>query len=675
MARLPLISACLFLSALAQEVDSLPAYALDTIRIQDIRTYPLRAAEMSVDKVQRLLPATQLVYRSVPFAQEVVYQGFLPQQTQVTIEGMRILPACVDRMDPVLTFIEGPAVESANWQTVHNWGATPTLSVSLFSPEGSSQGDASLILGDNYHRLFFSVRQRQHLGRLSTASAVTFRLGSDYRTGRSFSPGVTYNRNVWGKDSTYDIAPFRKINLYTALRYNLSSHAVEVAYLGDYFYDVYYPALIMDARHSAMHLVSLRHVWKESSELRIYANTIFHDMTDETRSETEIRNRIVMPGMYMPMKGLTRTAGAIWKARWWDRSGFQLEQRSEYSYSTAYGSMEMSLLAGGVPMRLLNLADIRFQQGGSTLSLAYKEGTWSVRAEGRYHVFAYEVGDKRNYLPLRGYQESYGGGSDEARRFSVYEVALAGSWSFAGHHLLLSISQGTRAPTHTELYAYYLYVPMDNSIQMGNSLLRPEKLLRGEIEYHYTRGRVAYRIAAFGNRMEDYITPVTFLLPGAPGNSTRQQWRILQNTGKAYTAGFTLRGSLHLGSSGLLEGTTGYAYGWHETLREPLPWIYPLFGRVRYTHRYGRHWGSIEWYGAAAQSHLSRTIYIEDYTPAYWLLHLRYGLRLWEKDEHTGITLTASVENLLNTYGWDHLSVGNMPFLGRVVRIGVVAEW
>lgn len=658
-----------------QNPDTLPEYYMETVQIQALQTRSLTTGEQSVDKLMRLTPATQPVYRSVPFAQEVVYQGFLPTQTQITIDGMRVLPACVDRMDPVLTFVEAAAMESANWQGT--WGATPTLQVGLFSPEGPEGGQATLLFGDNYHRLFFNARDRRRYGRLSTASAITFRLGGSYRIGSRFSPGITYEgRPIWSRDTLLELPSFRKLNVYTALQYALSeTHQIEASYLGDYFYDVAYPALIMDTRHSAMHLLSVRHLWRNFSDLRLYASTIFHDMTDETRPEAEILTRIIMPGMYMPMKGLTRTAGATWTLTWWQKGGFRLQQRSEYTYGTAFASMDMFMIGGGAPMRLLNLADIRMNQGGTALVLEYEKGSWRVRSEGSWDLFSFTVGDTLGYIPLRLYQEAYAGSSVSARRFSVYRGLMQVSWTRAGHTLTLTTSAGTRAPTHTELYAYYLYVPMDNSILMGSSVLKPERLLRAEAEYSFTRGAASLRLHAYGNQMTDYISPVTFLPPGAPGNSTLQQWRILRNTGRAYTGGITAQGALHLPIDGLLEAWMGYTYGWHETLREPLPWIYPLYGRLRYTHQYRRHRASAEVYAAAARRQLSRTIYIEDYTPAYWLLHLRYGYLLWQRDAHTSLTLTVSAENLLNTYGWDHLSVGNMPFLGRVLRAGIVGTW
>lgn len=661
----------------AQEEDTLRSYTLDTIAITDFRTLSAFSGESGVEKVQRLLSGVQLAYRAVPFAQEVVYQGLLPQQTQLTIEGMRVLPACVDRMDPVLTFVEAALIESATWRA--QWGATPTLSVGLPSPEGEPGGRAALLVGDPYHRLFANLLHRQKFGKLSSISAVTFRLGGPYRIGRAFTPAVSYDAPLsWPKDTTLNIPSFRKLNLYTALQYDLSqAHAIELSYLGDYFYDVAYPALIMDARHSAMHLVSLRHRWRGVSDLRLYASTVFHDMSDEGRPEEEIRNRIVMPGMYMPMRGRTQSIGGTWVVTWLERQRFQLVQRSELGFHRAWAAMDMLLLRGGSPMHLLNLANIEFVQDGSTLQASFAEGGWCLEAEGGFTHFAYEVKDTTGFLPLALYQEAYAEGAARKRNFLVYQAGTKVERSWGPHQLAISVRYGTRAPTHTELYAYYLYVPMDNSILMGNSLLRPERLLRGELSYRYGMGAVAGSVSVFGNRVEDYIAPVTFLLPGSPSNSTRQQWRMLQNTGRAYTLGGAVQGSWHITEGLLAEFWSGYTYGWHETLREPLPWIYPFFGRVRLTQTWRRHRVGAELYGAAAQAHLSRTIYIEDYTPAYALLHVRYGYQLLAPREGRSwdLTLTASVENLLNTYGWDHLSVGNMPLLGRTLRAGALARW
>ncbi|MDW8416880.1 MAG: TonB-dependent receptor [Bacteroidia bacterium] len=659
-----------------QVEDTLKTYDLDTVRIEGYQNTLLLVGETSADKAVRLLPATQLVYRSVPFAQEVVYQGFLPTQTQVSIEGMRVLPACVDRMDPILTFVEAAAIEGVSWQNTNNWGATPTMNVELFSPEGPRGGQAVLSVGDNYHRIVSSFRHRQRVGRFRIASVLTFRQGGDYRIGAWPAFGTSHRATqAWPADTSLNLPAFRKVNLHTAIAYQVSeSHRVEASYLGDYFYDVAYPALVMDARHSAMHLISICHTWRDVSEFRAYVSTVFHDMTDEKRPVSEIQNRIVMPGMYMPMIGKTRTSGAIWSLNWWRKEGVRLWQRSEFVSGSAFASMDMFPLGGGTVMRLLNLPDVRIQQGGSALLLDYQQGSWLFHMEGRWNLLAYIVGDTLAYRPLRMYQETYAGASAARRSFSVYEMVGRISWSKSGHTLTFSLSQGTRAPVHTELYAYYLYVPMDNSILMGNSSLRPERLFRLETDYAYAQERWGFRLNLYANRFSDYITAVTFLAPQTPGNSTRQSWRILKNGGVAYTGGFSLQASFHANSSALFEAWAGYTYGWNQTLREPLPWIYPLFGRVRYTQRYRRHQTSLELYTAAAQSHLSRTIYLENHTPAYWLLHVRYGYAAFQNHQFRA-TLTLSVENVLNAYGWDHLSVGDMPFLGRVVRAGVIVSW
>ncbi|MCS7188417.1 MAG: TonB-dependent receptor [Bacteroidia bacterium] len=666
---------------LSQEVsDTMRMLVLDTVRIEATRSNVLLIGETSVDKVARLLSALHMAYRGVPFAQEVVYQGFLPHQTQITIEGMRLLPACVDKMDPVISYIEGPIIEGADWEGKQNWGVMPTLSVGLLSVEGSPGGQAYLLGGDNYHRLFANVQHRQKGERFSFVSALTYRLGSYYRTGKNLILCGDAPSLAWARDTILSVPSYTRLNAFGRLSYKINAaQRLEVAYLSDLLNNMSYPALIMDTEHQTMHLVSVRHVWRNISDIRLYANTLYHFMTDEGRPQEEIRNRIVMPNMYMPMKGITRTIGASWNMRWWQKGSWQLSQHTEYTNSSAYAFMNMEPLDRGVPMSLANLADVRFSQGGVTLSATFRSKGWYIQGRSGMSVFLYNIGDSLEFLPLRLYQDLEVGGSNPRRDFVVYQVGLTSSWERRGHKVSLSFSQGTRPPTHMELYGYYLYVPMDNSIWMGNSLLKPEGMWRGEFGYEYTSNKAQLQVSFFSNYLRDYIAPVTFLAAYAPGNATPQQWRILKNTGEAFTGGIALQGSLQVLSFLLLEGWGGYTYGWHITLMEPLPWIYPLYGRLRMTSAYKSHRLSIEVYGANSQRHLSRTIYIEDYTPAYVLFHLRYGYllaQLTRQDkDRIRLTLMLSIENLLNTYGWDHLSVGNMPFLGRVLRGGLSLSW
>ncbi|MCX7980519.1 MAG: hypothetical protein N3A68_05690 [Bacteroidia bacterium] len=666
----------------AQDRDSLPEYFLDSVPIVSMSPQAISAAstQSGPEKVAQLLPDLKLVYRSVPFAQEVVYQGFLPQQMQVTIEGMRVVPACVDKMDPVLTFTEASSIAGASWENRQAWGATPTLSAQLLSATGPSGGNATIAVSDNYNRFFCTARHRQTSKRWAFASGLTLRYGGSYRTGNTRTPGVAWDVPAWAKDTLFDLNPFKKAHLYATASYQISPQSrVELSYLGDYLYDVAYPALIMDTRHSAMHLARLRYLWGERVAVQVYGNTVFHDMTDEGRSESEIRQRIVMPGMHMPMKGLTRTAGASSEIRWWQQGPFTLHHHAEYSYSTASADMTMYPLSGGTPMFLRNLSDIRFQQASTHLSLRYQKPPWQIHPEAGVTYLQYAVGDTLHFAPLRVYQEYYAGQSYTRSAFWTYQGKLSLGYTRKAHTFQLSTQIGTRPPTHTELYAYYLYVPMDNSIQMGNSALVPEKLLRTETSYRYQREAFHIEIRGFYNYLWAYIAPITFLRAGSLTNATLQAWRLLRNTGEALTTGFTLTSRGHLASGQLIEGWAGYTYGWHVSLHEPLPWIYPLWGRLRFTQLYKSHRFTTEVYAAAAQKRLSRTIYIEDFTPAYALVHLRYSYHLplhrFSQTENLAVFLDMSVENLLNTYGWDHLSVGNMPFLGRTVTLALRTQW
>ncbi len=457
------------------------------------------------------------MYRSVPFAQEVVYQGLMPQQLQLTLAGMRIHPACVDRMDPVLTFVEPAVVETIQERPSKDGEARLPWRWGLLSPEGTPWRRSYLAGGDNYHRLYAST---QHRAQRETPMGfrLHFSVRGPYRTGRWLTPRAFSPASEPYRDTTLPLDPFRKLNLYTALSYAASpAHTVELLYLGDYFYWVAYPGLIMDARHSAMHLLSVRHRWRRFSDMRLYANTVFHDMTDERRPLSEIQTRPVMPGMYMPMRGLTRVLGLVWEGHLGEERPFRLKPRIEGTWNQAWGAMDMYPVGPGAPMRLLNLADIRFWQGGSALQAAYVQPTFSLQAEATLTYLAYRVGDTLSFLPLELYQQRYVGQADRSPAYTVYQVGVGFQrWTSWGR-LSLSLRQGTRPPTHTELYGYYLYVPMDNSFWMGNSRLRPERLLRGELLTEWNAQHLRLTLTLYANRLTDYIAPVTFLPVGAHG--------------------------------------------------------------------------------------------------------------------------------------------------------------
>ncbi len=379
-----------------------------------------------------------------------------------------------------------------------------------------------------------------------------------------------------------------------------------------------------------------------------------------------------MSGMYMPMQGSTQSLRSVADITWLQAGTLNLMQRAEISLHRAYSDMFMRPLDPAIsPMHVRNLADIRFWQTTQNWHLRYEHTHGRLHLHLTGSLFQYGIGDTLSYTPLRIYQETYGGGSHVQRRLGAYQVSLHGE-GLCSHTVIPEwrLSYGTRAPTHTELYGYYLYVPMDNSIQMGSSTLRPERLLRAEASLRYVKASLSMQMQSFFNRMPDYIAPRTFAQSYTSGNQTAQSWRLLQNTGTAWTTGLTARLEW-LRAPWEASLWTGYTYGWHQTLHEPLPWIYPWHARVRLVYRRLRHRLALEGFWAAAQKHLSRQIYQEDATPAYHLLHLRYQYVALAQTSHE-LRLQIAVENVLNTFGWDHLSVGNMPFLGRTFTAGLL---
>ncbi|MDW8236507.1 MAG: TonB-dependent receptor [Bacteroidia bacterium] len=612
----------------------------------------------------------------MPFAQEISYQGLLPQQTLINIEGMQILPACVDNMDPVPTFIEPLALEntfSPGWGTR---GVTPTLSAHLFSPEGPREGRAFLLWSSNYHKWIAGIRERRKVGKLRYATSLHFREVGSLRVGMIASHQA---HSPWPRDTLLRLPSGRKLNTYTALTYSLSSaHTLTAGYLGDFFYNIAYPPLVMDAQHSTMQLSYLQHKWKDISELRLYGSIVFHDMTDQKRPLSEILTREIMPGMYMPMRGLTRTGGGYWNLRWWKSTTTALYQRIEYLRSYATASMDMLPVNGETPMRLLNLAQIAGSQLGYHLAFHYEANRWVLRSEASIERLHYKVRDTLEYLPLALYQQAYGEGSAEQSTLPVYRLALEVKRTGPTHTLQASIRYGLRPPTHHELFGYYYYVPMYNGILMGNAKLRPEQMLRSEVRWtaHYATLHVEGQ--TFLNWIRDYIMPQTFLQPFSPGNHTPQAWRILRNHGTALTTGATLSLEWQVFSRTFLYGYAALMYGEHINLREPLPWMPPMHAQITASQDIGtlrplRLAAQVEY--NAAQQRLSRTIFSEDFTPSLLLVHVRFSYPLFPLGEQMRLLLRAQVNNLLNTYGWSPLSVRNMPVLGREFRIGLEGVW
>jgi len=364
-----------------------------------------------------------------------------------------------------------------------------------------------------------------------------------------------------------------------------------------------------------------------------------------------------MRDMYMPMDGETRTAG-IRSAMVVTGASHLLELELESWVKESWGDMQMIPTDPSFSeMSLLTLGEVtnhhtrlssgytRYSGNGwrSGGSLQIELATNRLGDEGSRAVYRAELPDLETLDP-----------------FTFTWVAalhaerdLSSLWTLGSR-----ASYGTRQPDHMERYGYYIYQPLDGYFYLGNPGLRPETSAQGELYVIWgeSRSRLSGRTAVWINYLDHY----------SAGERIDSMFKRMNNMGQAILVGVETELNLRLGNHWSASGQLAWTRGQHLHLEEPLPMIPPLKGVVQL------HWmngpvaaeGRLRW--ASAQNRVASDNHLESPTSGYTLtdLYVRWQLA-------NSLRLQAGVENLLDGYHVDHLSVNGFPEPGRNLHLSL----
>jgi outer membrane receptor protein involved in Fe transport len=237
--------------------------------------------------------------------------------------------------------------------------------------------------------------------------------------------------------------------------------------------------------------------------------------------------------------------------------------------------------------------------------------------------------------------------------------------------IVARVAQGFRAPN---LYDLTRTGPVPGGIALPNPEARPEKSVSGEVGVRYAGQSGALDVTAYYTRVTDFLDRV----PGAfAGDTLFEDERVFQgvNVGTAEIRGIELEAARTLGPMRLDAGAV-YTFGEQTPasgLEEPMSKIPPFSGYAVLRWLPQRRGLFVEYVlrWALAQDRLG-TRDLDDPrippggTPGYAVHGIRIGAAL-----HTGLELSAGLDNLLNTLYRSHAS--GVDAAGRHVWIG--ASW
>lgn len=643
----------------AVEVTLKPAILLHhEVMVEGVRTKSDElATNPSLNSTEDLMdhiPGVDFIERA-NYAWEPVIRGMGGGQVGMVIDGVKVIGACVDKMDPTSSYVEVENLQKLELSkggfdlskssqiggTVNMVTEKPTFNRSFYASAETAVESAAQL------RRVRGVAGGM-IGNTSVRGSFSFKRADDFTPGNGVAiPYSGYTKNNF------------KLDASQRLRH---SHSLTASFLADNAWKIGYPVLLMDATLAKARIYSLTHNWTsadgsgflQAAESKVYTNTVNHWMDDYSRNVDE---RQVMRSMNMPMYGSTRTSGAI--GSYSAKSGQHSITLTLDGYRTSsFGDMWMFSTLPNIPdMYLLNLGDVVVNNGAVALEHSVQIGPklrthLSARAD--YSIRDVEDDRARSILGGRW-------GADNLRQtYFVPNASGTLEYAIAPSTLIrFSLADVGRLPTHVENYGHYIYNYVDGYFYSGNPTLKPERSRQMEIGFERLTANYGVRVNAFYNHVSNYILGTTD--DGLVDGNTSYRFRMYANIDAATLLGFELSGIYSLLPTLEARAATSYTRGHNIEYDEPLPLIPPLSGSVGLAYTNANSWRvELEARGAAPQNRVSRRAAREDGTDGYAILNFRANYPVSENFE-----LKAGVDNVFDAYYNEHLAFGNLPSLGR----------
>jgi len=583
----------------------------------------------TTEEILARMPGVALIRRG-DYGMEPALRVYSAGQINTTISGMKIFGACTDHMDPVSIYVEPNNLESidvAKGAAGSKYGSTIGGSLNMDVKEAPITPLRSLYITAASSYSSVNNGYNGNISLMSTGPKVSFRIGAVYRKADDYREGG---------GATVLHSGYEKANFSASASVKLRSwEKLVFDYIGDFGWNIGFPALYMDTRLARANIASIAYTTAparkvlKSVETKAYFNHIYHLMDNSQRTDVP---------MQMTMPGWSTTGGAYSDMKLAAGHNNQIELRGDY-YAN-YTKASMTMYPENAPnMFMLTLPDNLRQFVG-----AYAGDEWKAAPN---HIFSFNVREEvthANLLTDAG-RAQWGIFTDTTTttRF-LPSGSVRYTWLAPGHFTVtLTGGYGSSAPSGNQLYGYYLYNTLDNYDYIGNPSLKTEKSIQADASVGYNHSIVGINLTGFYHHLYDYI--IGNIIPGYTpimyGSSGVKQYT---NMAGAFITGADASAGINLKQGFQSMNTVTYSYG---TLSDgsPVPMLSPLRGicSVRYTYKGWHIQAETDW--ATAKDRINTAVG-EIISPAYALLNLRTGYK-FILHNHV-LNLNLSVENVLD---------------------------
>ena len=614
--------------------------------------------------------------------------GMTDDRLRIQIDGMDLVSACGNHMNPPLSYIDPTRVGSVRVFA----GAVPvsvggdsigaTIQVEAAAPEFAAPGQGTLLKGEagTFYRsngkgvganLSATYATEQMSLRYDGAMAQS----DNYKSAKDFKaagPAASDKPNQWLAGNEVGSTSYKTRNhaLGFALRGNAdgNAHLVELKLgLQDIPYQNY-PNQRMDMTRNDSHQINLRYqgqyAWGQL-QARAYHEKTRHAMNFGEDKQFWYGPKGDVPGMPMDTEGKTTgvsvKADLILSARDTLRVGAEMQKYSLDDWWLPSG--------GGMAPNTFN--NINNGQRDRFDAFAEWEARWSPQWLSQIGLRSANV--RSNSATVQGYNASY---DADANAFNARDrrrtdhnwdlAALARFTPNANATYEFGIAHKMRSPNLYERYTWstggmamrMINLTGDGNGYVGNPDLKPEQAttLSATADWHDATGeKWGVRVTPYTTHVRNYVDalrcgPATGMSACTAANLTATDafvyLRFANQSVRLY--GIDMTGFAELGRSPrwgqfVLSGGINYVRGKNTDTGDNLINMMPLNARLALTHRQGGWSGTAEWVGVAGKDKVSRERN-EMTTAGYGLLNLRASYA-WKQ-----VRLHFGIDNLFDRY-------------------------
>ena len=663
-----------------------------------------------------------------------VIHGLADDRLRVKIDGMDLIAACPNHMNPALSYLDPSQVDTL---TVYA-GISPvsaggdsiggSIIAETKAPEFAAPGTGHLLKGEvgSFYRSNNDARGANASATFATENinlsyTGAYSKANDYVAGKNFKDYTATGRagKRLGRDVVGSTA-YETANHTLGMAVRNANHLFEVKFGYQNMPEQLYPNQRMDLLDNEQKRVNLRWLGKYdwgNVEARAYHETVDHFM-DFGRDKRfwygtnsggpSAIDPVICGAMSpacaqgMPMKTETRTTGASLKA---DiklgnndllRVGSELQRFRLDDWWPASG--------GGMwPGTFVNINDGERDRKAVFVEWETQHSErWTTLLGLRYERVSMDAGAARGYnptsngaAPMFNYQQRDGdafNASGRSRHDNNWDfTALTRYQASSAFDMEFGFARKTRSPSLYETYpwsTWQMAALMNNFVGDGNGYvgnldLDPEKAytLSATFDWHNADRSREFKLTPHYTYVDDYIDAVQWNGAANAARTVllRDQFTVLRyDNHSARLYGIDLSGRMSIGKNSLgdfgVKGLVNYTRGKNRKTGDDLYNIMPLNGKLTLTQKLAGWDNALEIIGVSAKRKVSEARN-EMKTSGYSLVNLRFS-HAWKQ-----VRLDFGVENLFDRYyemplGGAYLGQGTtMSASMNNVPNGVVPLW